>query len=112
MAWNDVSEITVVKCFIKEGILDSEGNTNAVESSNTEVKSFAELEDEFAAVENLAKETSGASAVSMRETVDGCFDPPVCLELPDNWEDMFFQVAYEREEKMLLVKGGSEDEID
>ena len=49
----------------------------------------------------------------MRETVDGCFDPLVCLELPDNWEDMFFQVAYERgEEKMLLVKGGSEDEID
>ena len=28
MAWNDVSESTVVKCFIKAGILDSQGNTN------------------------------------------------------------------------------------
>ena len=100
MAWNDVSESTVVKCFIKAGILDSEGNTNAVKSSNTEVDPFAELEDEFAAVENLAKETSGALAVSMRETVDGCFDPPVCLELLDNWKDTFFrEVAYELGEK-------------
>ena len=67
-----------------------------VESSNTEVDPFAELEDGFAAVENLVKETSGASVVSMRETVDCCSDPPVCPEFPDNWEDMFFrEVAYE-----------------
>ena len=86
----------VVKCFIKAGMLDAEGNTNAVECSNTEVDPFAELQDEFVAVEGLAKETSGASAGSMKETVEGSFDPTVCLELPDNWEDMFFQeVAHE-----------------
>ena len=77
MAWNDVSESTVVKCFIKAGMLDAEGNTNAVECSNSDVDPFAELQGEFAAVESLAKETSRASAVSMKETVDGSFDPPV-----------------------------------
>ena len=30
------------------------------------------------------KQTNRALAVSMRETVDICFDPPVCLELPGN----------------------------
>ena len=28
MAWNDVSESTIVKCFIKAGMLNSEGETN------------------------------------------------------------------------------------
>ena len=43
------------------------------------------------------KQTNRALSVSMRETVDICFDPPVCLELPCNWEDTFFrEVAYER----------------
>ena len=51
--------------------LCSQGSVT-VESSNTEVDPFAELEDEFTADENLAKETRGNSAVSMRETVDGC----------------------------------------
>ena len=37
MAWNDVSESTVVKCFIKAETVDSERNTNTVESSNTDV---------------------------------------------------------------------------
>ena len=115
MAWNDVSESTVVKCFIKVGMLDAEGNTNAVECSNSDVDPFAELQDEFAAVESLAKETSGACAVSMKETVNGSFDPPVCFELPDNWEDTFFrEVALERGEETNVAgeRGVSEDEID
>ena len=61
------------------------------------------------------KQTNRALAVSMRETVDICFDPPVCLELPGNWEDTFFrEVAYERGEETNAAgeKGASEDEID
>ena len=107
--------LTCVKCFIKAGMLDAEGNTDAVECSNSDVDPFAELQDEFDAVESLAKETSGASAVSMKETVNGSFDPPVCLELPDNWEDTFFrEVALERGEETNVAgeRGVSEDEID
>jgi len=79
---------------------------NAVVSSNSEVDPFAEVEDECAAVENLAKERSGVLAVSMWETVDGCFYLPVCLELPEHM--LFQEVAYERGEEtlMLLVKRG------
>ena len=61
------------------------------------------------------KQTNRALSVSMRETVDICFDPPVCLELPGNWEDTFFrEVAYERGEETNAAgeKGCSEDEID
>ena len=115
MAWTDVSGSTVVKCFIKAGMLDAEGKTNAVECSNSEVDPFAELHDEIAAVESLARETSGASAVSMKETVDGSFDPPVCFELPDNWEDTFFlEVAHEQGEETNDAgkRGVSEDDID
>lgn len=38
---------------------------NAVVSSNSEVDPFAEVEDDCAAVENLAKERSRILAVSM-----------------------------------------------
>lgn len=96
-------------------MLDAEGNTNAVECSNSDVDPLAELQDEFAAVESLARETSGASAVSMKETVNGNFDPPVCFKLPDNWEDTFFrEVALERggETNDAVKRGVSEDEID
>ena len=44
MAWNDVSESTVVKCFIKAGILTSEGELNALEMANSDVDPFAELQ--------------------------------------------------------------------
>ena len=53
MAWNDVSESAVVKCFTKAGMLDAEGNANAVKCSNSEVDPFAELQDKFAAVDQL-----------------------------------------------------------
>lgn len=90
MAWNDVSVSAVVKCFTKAGMLDAEGNANAVKCSNSEVDPFAELQDKFAAVESLVKETREVSAISRKETVDGSFDPPVCFKLPDNWDDTFF----------------------
>ncbi|PFX32556.1 Tigger transposable element-derived protein 4 [Stylophora pistillata] len=118
-----IGESANPKCFrgiqnrslLPLGMLDAEGNTNAVECSNSDVDPFSELQDEFAAVESLAKETSGASAVSIKETVNGSFDPPVCFELPDNWEDTFFrEVALERGEETndAVEIGASEDEID
>ena len=39
----------------------------------------------------MSRETSGPDAISIRETASGFFDPPICHELPDNWEDFFFR---------------------
>ena len=91
MAWDNVSETTVVKCFIKAGILDSKGNTNTVEfsNSNSDVDPFAELESELVAVEDLANETSDDNTVSLRQVVDGCFNAPVCEKAPRHWENFF-----------------------
>ena len=83
MAWNDVSKSTVVKCYIKAGVSNCKGETNAAEAADSDFDPFAELD--------LAKETSGTNVVSIKETVNGCFDPPICQELPDNWEDSFFR---------------------
>ena len=95
MAWNDVPESTVVKCFIKAGILNAEGETNAAQAPDSnDVDPFADLDDELNFVDDLVKEASGVDAASIRDTVAGHFDPPVCQELPDNWEENFFrQVA-------------------
>ena len=84
MAWNDVPKPTVVKCFIKAGILNSERKTNAAEVSDTDLDPFSELEINI--VEDLAKETSGTDVVSIKETLAGCFDPPMSHERPENWE--------------------------
>ena len=90
MAWNDVSESTVVKCFIKAGILTSEGELNALEVANSDVDPFAELQSEISNVEDMAHQASGVNAKGIKEAVSGCHDPPVCKELPDNWEHSFF----------------------
>ena len=84
MTWNDVPKSTVVKCFIKAGILNSEQKTNAAEVSDNDLDPFFELESNI--LEDLAKETSGTDVVSMKETLAGCFDPPIRHELPENWD--------------------------
>ena len=83
IVWNEVSKTTVVKCFIKAGILDSEGDTNAVDSSGNDVDPFP--------VQDLANKTNENNTVSLRQGVDGCLDAPFCQELSDNWEDIFFR---------------------
>ena len=85
MAWNDVSESTVVKCFIMAGILTSEGELNALEVANCDVVDpFAELQSEISNVEDMDHQASGVNAIGIKEAVSGCHDPPVCKELPDN----------------------------
>ena len=92
MAWNEVSQSTIMKCFIKTGISNAEGETNAVEvAAGGDVDPFVELDSDISAVEGVAKETSGTDALSIKETVAGSFDPPTCYELTDNWEEGFFR---------------------
>ena len=64
---------------------------------------FADLANELASVQDLANETNSDEAVSLRQVVDGYFDAPVCQELSDNWEDMFFQQVQRDQEKTNLV---------
>ena len=79
MAWNEVSQSTIVKCFIKAGILNAEGETNAVEAAaGDDVDPFVELDSDISTVEGLAKETSGTDVISIKESVAGFFDPPTC----------------------------------
>lgn len=40
MAWNDVPKSTVVKCFIKAGVLHCEGETNAAEAADSRLRPF------------------------------------------------------------------------
>lgn len=77
MEWNEVPQSTFVKCFIKAGILNSEGtcNANAVEAADDDVDPFAELDGDFTTVEQVAKETSGTDMVSIKVTKEGCYDP-------------------------------------
>lgn len=89
MEWNEVPQSTFVKCFIKAGILNSEGtcNANAVEAADDDVDPFAELDGDFTTVEQVAKETSGTDMVSIKVTKEGCYIWP---ELSVNWEESFY----------------------
>ena len=77
MAWNELPQSTVVKCFIKAGILNSEGtcNAKAVEAADDDVDPFAELDGDLTTVEQLAKETNGTDMSSIKVTTEGCYDP-------------------------------------
>ena len=72
MAWNDVSEPAVVKCFIKAGILTSEGELNALEVANSDVDPFAELQSEISNVEDMAHQASGVNTIGIKKAVSGC----------------------------------------
>ena len=78
MAWNDVPKSTVVKCFIKAGVLNCEGETNAAEAADSNFNPFAELDSDKHC---KRPETSGTNVVLIKETVNGCFDPLICQEL-------------------------------
>ena len=67
MAWNDVSESTVVKCFIKASILTSEGELNALEVANSDVDPFAELQSEISNIEDMAHQASGVNTIGIKE---------------------------------------------
>ena len=91
MVWDEISETTTIKCFAKAGILDSEGKMNAVTSTYSDVDPFADLENKLASVQDLANEMDSNDSVSVRQVVDAYFEAPVCQELLDNWEELFFQ---------------------
>ena len=55
MTWNDVLQSTVVKCFIKAGILNSERKKNAVEAAGGDVDPFTELDIDISMVESWRK---------------------------------------------------------
>lgn len=108
----------LVKCFIKAGILNPEGETNAaLVTESTDVDPFADLDEEFNIVNDLFKETSSANAAPIRDKVVGNFDPPVCQELPDNWEDTFFrqvsqvQPDVETNDDAINVSGNDDDGV-
>lgn len=66
-----------------------------MEAADSDFNPFAELDSDINIVEDLAKETSGTNVVSIKETVNGCFDPPTCQKLPDNWENSFFRQLHQ-----------------
>ena len=67
-------------------------------------RSIADLENERASVQDLANETDSNDSVSVRQlVVDGYFDAAVCQELPDNWEELFFQQVRRAQEETNLA---------
>ena len=55
IVWNDVPKSTVVKCFIKTGVLNYEGETNAAETAHSDFDPFAEVNSDINIFEDLAK---------------------------------------------------------
>lgn len=78
MVWNDVLKLIVVKCFIKVGVLNCEGEINVVEVVDSDFDFFVEFDSDINIVEDLVKEISGINVVLFKEMVNGCFDLLIC----------------------------------
>ena len=81
------------RCFrIKSCLMFHQGGheLSALEVVNSDVVPFAQLQSGISNVKDMAHQATGVNAISIKEAVSGCYDPPVCKELPDNWEDSFF----------------------
>lgn len=78
MVWNDVLKLIVVKCFIKVGVLNCEGEINVVEVVDSDFDFFVEFDSDINIVEDLVKEISGINVVLFKEMVNGFFDLLIC----------------------------------
>ena len=110
MSWNDVSEETVIKCFIKSGILNSERESNALVVADDDIDPFAGFQSEISNVEDIAQQAERVDAIGIKEAVSGSFDPPACQELPDNWEANFFNKLGANQETVYIYDSDDDDD--
>ena len=87
MAWSQVEEETVRKCFRKAGIL----NSDMAVIERDEDDPFAEA-DRYMALQSLIDKTmSGTEACPLEEYIYGDDDLAVCTDIDDSsWESTFF----------------------
>ena len=110
MSWNDVSEETVIKCFIKSGILNSEQESNALVVADNNIDPFAGFQSEISNVEDIAQQAERVDTIGIKETVSSSFDPPSCQELPDSWEANFFNKLGANQETVHIYDSNNDND--
>ena len=108
MAWSQVEEETVRKCFRKAGVL----NSDMAVVERDEDDPFAEA-DECVALQSLTDKTmSENTACPLEEYVNGDEDLAVCRDIDDNsWESTFFATLGQKPDKEASEDGGDEQEM-
>ena len=93
-AWEDVSESTIKKCFIKAGFLSEDETPVSFSDEHQEFDPFQELADsDLVQVNSLLRDASSGSATdvpSAGEALKADSTLPTCAEMTANWEEEFF----------------------
>ena len=93
-AWENVSESTIKKFFIKAGFLSEDESLVSFPEEHQEFDPFPELEDsELVQVNSLLRDASCASGTdvpSAGEALKADSTLPTCAEMTANWEEEFF----------------------
>ena len=107
MAWSQVEEETVRKCFRKAGVL----NSDMAVVERDEDDPFAEA-DECVALQSLIDKTmSENEACLLEEYVNGDKDLAVCRDIDDSsWESTFFATLSQEPDEKASEDGGDEQD--
>ncbi|KAL9960092.1 hypothetical protein ACROYT_G033497 [Oculina patagonica] len=93
-AWENVSESTVKKCFIKAGFLSADESLVSFPAEHREFDPFEDLETgELVQVNSLLCDASSGTSSdipSAVEALEATSSLPTCKELSANWEVEFF----------------------
>ena len=93
-AWENVSESTIKKCFIKAGFLSENESLVSFPEEHQEFDPFKELEDsELVQVNSLLRDASCASGThvpSAGEALKPDSTLQTCAEMTADWEEEFF----------------------
>ena len=93
-AWENVSESTINKCFVKAGFLSADGSLVSFPAEHREFDPFEDLESgELVQVNSLLCDASSGSGSDIPSAVDALKATsilPTCKELNANWEEEFF----------------------
>ena len=93
-AWENVSESTIKKCFVKAGFLSADGSLVSFPAEHREFDPFEDLESgELVQVNSLLCDASSGSGSDIPSAVDALEATsilPTCKELSANWEEEFF----------------------
>lgn len=111
LAWKEVKESTIIKCFKTAGILND--TFDIQDRICTSEDPFEDIDETISLTPLLSAAMGTIGACSMSEYINGDNELPVCADLDDeHWEDNFMESLTQQEATPAAEDSDPEDDVD
>ena len=111
LAWKEVKESTIIKCFKTAGILND--TFDIQERICTSEDPFEDIDETISLTPLISAAMGTIDACSTSEYINGDNELPVCADLDDDyWEDNFMESLTQQEATPAAEDSDPEDDVD